>query len=114
MTYRDRGMQKWQGMILSEHTEQLEQAKRKLSWLPQQSEECLVEILSYAVTKQHAITIQRLTEDENGYPLPFVMGRIAGVEDDRIYIRDMAGEITVLTFDDLNHISERTIEKWYR
>lgn len=27
MTYRDRGMQKWQGMILSEHTEQLEQAK---------------------------------------------------------------------------------------
>ncbi|PXE16907.1 hypothetical protein C9821_14875 [Listeria monocytogenes] len=79
MTYRDRGMQKWQGMILSEHTEQLEQAKRKLS-----------------------------------YPLPFVVGRIVGVEDDRIYLRDMAGEITVLTFDDLNHISEGTIEKWYR
>ncbi|MCP6881153.1 hypothetical protein JKS98_14610, partial [Listeria monocytogenes] len=54
MAYRDRGMQKWQGMILSEHTEQLEQAKRKLSWLPQQTEECLVQILSYAVTKQHA------------------------------------------------------------
>lgn len=77
MAYRDRGMQKWQGMILSEHTEQLEQAKRKLSWLPQQTEECLVQILSYAVTKQHAITIQRLIENENGYPRSFVMGKIA-------------------------------------
>ncbi|MCH3164974.1 hypothetical protein K3X49_14915, partial [Listeria monocytogenes] len=77
--------------ILSEHTEQLEQAKRKLSWLPQQTEDCLVQILSYAVTKQHAITIHRLTEDENGYPLPFVVGRIVGGEDERIYLRDMAG-----------------------
>lgn len=114
MTYQDRGMQKWQGMILSEHTEQLELAKRKLAWLSQQSEECLVEILSNAVTKQRALTIQRLTKDENGYPLPFVIGRIAGLENDRIYIRDMAGEITVLTFDDINHISEGTIEKWYK
>lgn len=73
MTYRDRGMQKWQGMILSEHTKQLEQAKIKLSWLPQQSEECLVQILSNAVTKQRALTIQRLTKDEDGYPLPFVI-----------------------------------------
>lgn len=35
MTYQNHGMKKWQGMILSEHTEQLEQAKRKLFWLPQ-------------------------------------------------------------------------------
>lgn len=58
MTYRDRGIKKWQGFFLSEHNEQMDQqqASNRLKWREAMSSECIESVLSAAITHQFFIS----------------------------------------------------------
>lgn len=115
MTYRDRGIKKWQGFFLSEHNEQMDhqQASTRLKWREAMSSECIESVLSAAITHQSALLIQKKPLNSDAFPEPDVIGRIAGVDGDIIFIQSTAG-ITSLSFSSILNIEERTTEKWYK
>ncbi|WP_260490464.1 hypothetical protein [Listeria cossartiae] len=115
MTYRDRGIKKWQGFFLSEHNEQMnqQQASTRLKWREAMSSECIESVLSAAITHQSAVVIQKKPLNADAFPEPDVVGRIAGVDSDIIFIQ-AASEVISLSFSSILNIEERKIEKWYK
>ncbi|WP_228469170.1 hypothetical protein [Listeria seeligeri] len=115
MTYQDRGIKKWQGFFLSEHNEQMDQQQdsTKLKWRKTMSSECIESVLSTAITHQSTLVIQKKPLNDDAFPEPDVVGKIAGVEEELIYIRTATEVISVPLFSILN-VEERTVEKWYK
>ncbi|HHQ1114322.1 TPA: hypothetical protein ACSKN0_002868 [Listeria monocytogenes] len=115
MTYRDRGIKKWQGFFLSEHNEQMDQlqASTKLKWREAMSSECIESVLSAAITHQSALVIQKKPLNADAFPEPDIIGRISGVDGETIFIQSTAGIIS-LSFSSILNISERKLEKWYK
>ena len=72
--YHDRGMMKWQGFYLSDHTAALNQQKQQLNEVyvprPQQSLATITEVLADAYQSQQTVTIQLKTADHNKRPFP--------------------------------------------
>lgn len=115
MAYQDRGIKKWQGFFLSEHNEQMDQQQdsTKLKWRKTMSSECIESVLSAAITHQSTLVIQKKPLNDDAFPEPDVVGKIAGVEEELIYIRTATGVIS-LSFSSILNVEERTVEKWYK
>ncbi|WP_234293051.1 hypothetical protein [Listeria ivanovii] len=115
MNYQDRGIKKWQGFFLSEHNEQMDkqQASSRLKWREVMSSECIESVLSAAITHQSALTIQKKPLSADAFPEPDIIGRIAGVDEDLIFIRTATEVISIPFFSILN-VEERTLDKWYK
>ncbi len=88
--YHDRGMVKWQGFYLSDHTsalnKQTHQLNQKYSQRPQQSLATITEILASAYNKKKAVTIQLKEVDQNDMNLPDITTLIHGYNDNDIVI----------------------------
>ncbi|MDT7015251.1 hypothetical protein, partial [Levilactobacillus namurensis] len=67
--YHDRGMVKWQGFYLSDHTAALNQQKQQLNEVyikqPQQSLVVITQMLADAYQRQQPVTIQLKMVDQN-------------------------------------------------
>lgn len=115
MAYLDRGVKKWQVFFLSEHNEQMDQqqASTRLKWREAMSSECMESVLSAAITHQSALVIQKKPLNADAFPEPDVVGRIAGVDGDIIFIQAVSGVIS-LAYSSILNIEERTTEKWYK
>ncbi|EJT5247953.1 hypothetical protein EG817_002992 [Listeria monocytogenes] len=57
--------------------------------------------------------IQKKPLNADAFPEPDVIGRIAGIDGDIIFIQAASGVIS-LSFYSILNIEERTTEKWYR
>ncbi|MCT3399191.1 hypothetical protein [Lentilactobacillus hilgardii] len=80
--YHDRGMMKWQGFYLSDHTAALNQQKQQLNAVyvprPQQSLATITEVLADAYQHQQPVTIQLKMVDQNNRHLPDITTLIHG------------------------------------
>ena len=86
--YQDRGMVKWQGYFLSDHTEDVGKytEQRNTDRHRQDKSEMPIEVISekllLAYDKRQPVTIQLRNHTETGLSSPFYYGRVAGVVGD--------------------------------
>lgn len=89
--YHDRGLMKWQGFYLSDHTAALKQVKaaehQQLAIQPQQSVVKITQRLAFAYRQHLAVIVQlnQLTA-ATGAPLPAVQGVVQGYHEETVYI----------------------------
>ncbi|KAF0351509.1 hypothetical protein ITQ83_05130 [Pediococcus pentosaceus] len=88
--YHDRGMMKWQGFYLSDHTAALHQQNQQLNEIyvprPQQSLTVITEVLADAYQRQQPVTIQLKPVDQNNRHLPDITTLIHGYNANDIVI----------------------------
>ena len=109
--YRDRGMKKWAGFILSEHTleqEKYEKKKRQVN-LPksQMTPEEIYEVMQKAQLKNKRIAVQREAVDMEGNYYDDVVGLLKGADSRGIYIEE-----TRIDFDEIRHVELYFQSKW--
>lgn len=106
--YRDRGILKWQGYYLSDHTAALKkQAKQEAKKYParaQQSLEEMSQLLSQAYANGQTVSIQLNNRDLDGHFLPDLVGKVIGYEDDRVYLAGQKG----VTLGDVRNVERGT------
>lgn len=106
--YHDRGMMKWQGFYLSDHTAALKRQKNKseqqFSVKPQQSLSEIGKILASAYQKKQTVELQINIVDKNIMSLKTITTKILGYNAETIFIEDQK-------FIDLNTIQhiEKTV-----
>ena len=80
--YHDRGLKKWQGFYLSDHTAALNQQDQKLKTVyqrrPQQSLKELTQVLAEAYNRKRPVIIQLKMVDQNNINLPDLTTLIHG------------------------------------
>ncbi|KRN28785.1 hypothetical protein IV38_GL000990 [Lactobacillus selangorensis] len=90
--YRDRGMLKWQGFYLSDHTAALnhekaaEQTREHVQPRPQQTPLEISRLLDASLTYQRPISLQLNIRDENGLFAEDLNGIVTGYDDDQVYL----------------------------
>jgi len=93
--YRDRGVVKWQGFYLSDHTAALKkQAKQEAKKYParaQQSMEEIAQVLSEAYANGQTVSVQLNNRNLNGEFLPDLVGKVIGYEDEMVYLEGRQG-----------------------
>lgn len=80
MSYQDRGMKKWGGFLLSEHTEAMQNAEPTLVWKEAMTTEFIESVLASAMTHQSMLVIQKKPLGPEASPENDIIGRISGVE----------------------------------
>ncbi|AQY49671.1 hypothetical protein PWEIH_06781 [Listeria weihenstephanensis FSL R9-0317] len=111
MTYKDRGMKKWGGFILSEHTAHIEQANQAPQWKEAMDEASIQDVLEHALSHRVMLAIQE--HQAIGIEAKAdILGQLIGIEGDSIYIRTSSG-IKAIELSNIRHIEERRLEKWY-
>lgn len=109
--YKDRGMVKWAGFYLSEHTDTLHNEKTAEANRPVQKMQMDVdeigEILSEAVLKSRKIVIQIEERDSNGYYRPDIIGMIQGSDELGIYVGG-----TKVGYDEIRNVAFSNELKW--
>ncbi|AVK60346.1 hypothetical protein C5Z25_00495 [Lactobacillus sp. CBA3605] len=90
--YHDRGMVKWQGFYLSDHTSALnkQHAQMQLTYeeRPQQSLQTISTILAASYTQHTLVAIQLQSVDPNGNLFPDQVGTVSGYNDTDIIINE--------------------------
>lgn len=111
----DRGIKKWQGFILSEHNEQLEQQQMQEIWKPGMDPEEIEQVLSEALLRQDLIKVQKKLDvyDPDKAPESVIRGRIAGIDSGILVLRTNLG-VVQLSVDMIHHVENaRGEQKWY-
>lgn len=86
--YQDRGMKKWAGFFLSDHTAMINKETRQKSVLDQAEmsrEEC-GKVLGLAFGQQEPVAVQLKEVDENGNRPEEIVGFVRGYVEDRVVI----------------------------
>ena len=88
--YVDRGVVKWMGMFLSEHTASIQSDKNKRSFIVKKKEQMnetdIYSILNEAITNNSMIIIQAEEINTDGNYQEDLIGWIEGYEDSYIYL----------------------------
>lgn len=88
--YRDRGMVKWQGFFLSDHTQNIEKMKYDDNHhevhRPDQDLDKISELLMTAFTTRAAVNVQLKQMDHNGNYFDSLNGFISGYQDTDVFI----------------------------
>lgn len=110
--YVDRGIIKWNGMYLSEHTEQMynEQAavKNRPTQKLQMTTEQIQLILVDAFQGSLVIAIQKEERNLDGDYLPDIFGHIIGFDERGLFIDQKK-----VDFDEIRHVEIRSTPKWF-
>lgn len=113
--YQDRGMVKWQGFLLSDHNEQMEQERKDRAFIPpklQQSKENRSRILADAYSLKREVAIQMNTLENGRYPKDLI-GYVLGVEHEQLFLQTEKG-IHILSIEGIRNISFTHLTKWYQ
>ncbi|MFH7316264.1 hypothetical protein ACHWP0_07715 [Weissella cibaria] len=95
--YQDRGMVKWQGYFLSDHTEDVGKytKQRESARHRQDKAEMSIEVISrellLAYDKRKPVTLQLRNHTVTGLSSPFYHGRVAGVVGDDLRLEGVTG-----------------------
>ena len=103
-SYQDRGMVKWAGFYLSEHTDTLNDQMTREKNCPQQKMQMDIDeigtILSEAQRRNKEIAIQIEERDSNGYYKPDTVGVIKGFDELGIFVGN-----TKIGYDEIRHVA---------
>ncbi len=111
--YQDRGIQKYMGFYLSEHTREIEIEKISSSrfnfGLDVMNFEEISEIIEFAVTKNLPVIIQPNIKSIDGRGFnDSIMGKILGFSGEFLYINELCISINLI-----RHITISQSIKWY-
>lgn len=110
-SYQDRGMVKWAGFYLSEHTDTLNDQITREENCPQQKMQMDIDeigtILSEAQRRNKEIAIQIEERDSNGYYKPDTVGVIKGFDELGIFVGN-----TKIGYDEIRHVAFSNDLKW--
>ncbi|MDR3242100.1 MAG: hypothetical protein LBT37_08005 [Lactobacillaceae bacterium] len=99
--YQDRGMVKWNGYYLSDHTEDLAKYSQKREQVRNQKAmttmepEKIAEILMHAYANHLKVQVQQKGHTESGMVPEIIVGMVLGYDDEWTYI----GNIALKTMD---------------
>jgi hypothetical protein len=109
--YKDRGLLKWQGFFLSDHTETIAKDKRKTSYIvaerPQMDEGEIGNTLATAFANRQEVSVQKKETDINGYYDLDIVGLIQGFDEEYIYIGDAK-----IQLDEIRNVEVKEFIKW--
>lgn len=109
--YEDRGIMKWRGLFLSEHTAELdkkEKADEEVLRLTQQSREEIEHYLERSLKHNKLLSIQLNTLDDLGRTKPDIIGVFRGFVDlDTLLISD-----EYISLEDIRHVRMKEFQKW--
>lgn len=110
--YQDRGMKKWAGFYLSEHTAIMEKLKLKeIQLMPQKeqlSAHAISQVIEIALLKKLPICLQKEEVDQDGLYAPDIVGLIDGYDTLGIYIDKQK-----VDYDSIRHIELTDFQKWH-
>ena len=88
--YHDRGMKKWAGFFLSEHTAEQEKIQKGLAHINpqkfQMSEQEISEVLQLAIVKNKPVAIQIEAIDSDGNYYDDIIGHLKGSDSLGVYV----------------------------
>ncbi|QIL50698.1 hypothetical protein G7084_04835 [Weissella coleopterorum] len=108
--YQERGMVKWQGYYLSDHTEnvldytQQRQNKMNQKLMPGMSQEDISKVLFSAYAKKHSVSVQGKEIVDDLVPA-IISGMVKGYDEDNVYI----GSIRI-PLESINWIQEKQMK----
>ena len=115
--YQDRGIIKWQGFFLSEHTSALDRLKKEdeeIPRLPQQSKQAIDHYLSRSIKQNKVIEVQLNTLDDLGRVKPHILGTFRGSDLDVVTIfNHRTGQDVYIDYNDIRHIKMHNYLKWF-
>ncbi len=113
--YDDRGMMKWMGWLLSDHSAFMENAKQAEKPVPVKSEMTPTEIqrtLQTAFEQNRAVWIQpniiadgQYVPEVGGYPVTFYAGRV--------YLEQAGHQLWMIHVETIRHVALQSNEKWW-
>lgn len=115
--YRDRGLMKWQGLMLSDHNEALKKAKQEqkvleVEFKPEMTIEEVSQILYKAYVMKKPVRIQSsILKDGRLYP--DVKCLIKGYKDQTIYLQLLDKRETTCQLDQIRNIEFMNTAEWY-
>ncbi|MDF7639601.1 hypothetical protein PT285_09335 [Lactobacillus sp. ESL0791] len=105
--YQDRGMKKWAGFFLSDHTMRINKDKEQRAVVhtekPAMSEEKISSILTRAFASHLLVAVQLKEVDANDQLQSDVVGYVEGCQDGQVFV---SGHIFALT--DVNNVEIKT------
>lgn len=114
--YDDRGMAKWLGFYLSEHTSEMEKDSltRNKIWNRKESmsDEEIGEIIEKAFTKRNKVVIQTSELNQEGYAFEDIIGLIEGIQDNQLYVNSESYGLSLIAIDTINNIQIEKLTKW--
>lgn len=114
MDYQDRGMQKWAGFYLAEHSQQIEQkatqpeVKRKEEQTIEKISQCLFELWQQKIPG--IIQLNQVIEDQ----YQEYKGYVIGFSEDEIIVQSMDNEVYSFPQRIIRHVEPSKKQKWYK
>jgi len=106
--YQDRGMVKWQGFYLSDHTSALKKQRAQQAQhypeKPVQSLTVKTDYLQQAYLKNQPVSIQLNERDRDGHLLPDVVGLVTGYYETNIVLAGWQ----LIALDNIRHVELTT------
>lgn len=113
--YNDRGMMKWMGWLLSDHSAFIEKSKIKESAgeiKPEMNQQQISQNLAKAWENGEIVTIQMNLIEANSY-VPEIKGQVIGFNTGQIYVLLEEGTTRRLTVGDIRYVLKTTSQKWW-
>nr|DAE24292.1 MAG TPA: YolD-like protein [Siphoviridae sp. ctJhT5] len=114
--YDDRGMAKWMGFYLSEHTSEMEKDNTIRNTIyyrrEKMSEIEISSILDTAYRYRYSVIIQLNALNTEGFAFEDVTGVVEGFNGNKLYLSDVETGIQIVSINSINHIALSTTEKW--
>ena len=106
--YQDRGMMKWIGFYLSDHTVVLDKESKERNRINDEKEQMTVEeigeTLQRAYLQNKRIAIQLEALDSEGNFLDDLVGKIVGQREERIYLDEEERGMLHLEIEQIHHV----------
>ncbi|MHC5252160.1 hypothetical protein ACYRE7_01335 [Listeria kieliensis] len=106
-TYIDRGMMKWSGFYLSDHTAQMEEESRKRKQIfvakSEMSLEQIGEVLEEAFSKGRVVSLQMAELNEEHVYEADLTGKVISFLENRIYLQEKKGAIQIVSIEKIRH-----------
>lgn len=112
--YEDRGMQKWTGFYLAEHSKKLEELSKEEHqvYKEEQSLEEVSEIL-FELWKQNKPGVYQLNQVMDNQYLQ-LSGYVVGFSEDEIMIKTMSGDVITVPQTSIRNVEKKNQTKWYK
>lgn len=114
--YDDRGMAKWMGFYLSEHTSEMEKDNtvRTKVWLRKEpmSDYEIGEVLDVAFKTHSKVIIQTAELNDEGTAFEDIIGVVEGHDGNTLYVSDVDFGVQLVAIDSINNIKIADCMKW--
>ena len=109
--FKDRGMLKWGGFLLAEHSSRNETECEKRNQFyppkPLMYEDEINAVIQEAILYNKSVSVQEKTVNVDGFHPADITGKILGGENGELYIGNMH-----IAYEEIRHISCSEFRKW--